>query len=68
MEDARELYHLAARQMLRDLTEGDDASKALFHRVSLHFDNDINCLENQVARMLQQRDQWRFLSQRRGAR
>ncbi len=61
VEDARDLYHLAARRMLRDLAEGDEASRALFHRVSLHFDNDINSLEGQVARMLSQRDQWRFL-------
>ncbi len=58
VEDATELYRLAARAMLRDLAEGDDASRSLFHRVSLYFDNDINSLEAQVARMLEQRDQW----------
>ncbi len=61
VEDARDLYHLAARRMLRNLAEGDEAGRTLFHRVSLHFDNDIDSLEGQVARMLSQRDQWRFL-------
>ncbi len=58
VEDATDLYHIAARAMLRDLAEGDTASRELFLRVSLYFDNDINSLERQVARMLEQRDQW----------
>lgn len=61
IEDARELYRLAARRTIRDLAEGNDAHRALFHRLSLHFDNDIASFENQIARMLQKRDQWRFL-------
>jgi len=61
IEDARELYRLAARRTIRDLTEGNEAKRALFHRLSLHFDNDIASVENQIARMLHKRDQWRFL-------
>lgn len=58
VEDAAELYRLAARSMLRDLTEGDVAGRELFHRASLYFDNDIGSLERQIAKMLEQRDQW----------
>ena len=62
VEDARELYRLAARETLRNLTEGDEAGKALFRRVVLHFENDMSRLEKQVANMLQKRDQWDFLT------
>lgn len=62
VEDARELYRLAAREMLRGLTEGEEEGKALFRRVVLHFDNDMSRLEQQVANMLQKRDQWEFLA------
>ena len=61
VEDARELYRLAARRTLRDLTEGNEEEQALFSRLSLHFDNDMASVEGQLARMLQKRDQWRFL-------
>ncbi len=59
IENARELYRLAARRMLAKLTETTIENAALFRRVSLHFDNDIARVERQVARMLEQRDRWR---------
>lgn len=58
VEDASDLYRLGARKMLRDLAEGDACARALFHRASLYFDNDIGALERQIASMLEQRDQW----------
>ncbi|MBV9405107.1 MAG: UvrD-helicase domain-containing protein, partial [Acidobacteriaceae bacterium] len=58
LEDVKDLYRLAARRMLRELSEGDAASRELLSRVSLYFDNDISSLERQVARMLDLRDQW----------
>lgn len=61
VEDASELYRIAARRTLLDLAEGDDAGKDLLRVLSLHFDNDIASLEGQVARMLEKRDQWHFL-------
>lgn len=62
VENARELYHLAARKMLANLTETTQENAELFRRAALHFDNDIARLERQIARMLEQRDQWRSLS------
>jgi ATP-dependent helicase/nuclease subunit A len=62
VEDARELYRRAARDTLRNLTEGEAGNRELFHRVALHFDNDIARLEMQIAAMLQKRDQWQFLA------
>ncbi len=61
IENATDLYHLAARRALSHLTSTDQDSAALFRRVSLHFDNDISRVEGQVARMLERRDQWRNL-------
>ncbi len=61
VEDPAELYLLAARRTLQELTEGDDASGRLFREVSLYFDNNVAALETQIARMLQKRDQWEFL-------
>ncbi|HEY3935851.1 MAG TPA: UvrD-helicase domain-containing protein [Bryobacteraceae bacterium] len=61
VEDAGDLYRRAARNTLRELTEGAEDSRELFHRVALYFDNDIARLETQVANMLQKRDQWDFL-------
>jgi len=62
VENAGELYRLAARRTLRKLTETTLENAELFCRISLHFDNDIARLERQVARMLEQRDQWRLLA------
>lgn len=62
IEDAGELYHLAARRTIRQLTEGNNETQELFHRLSLHFDNDIALVEGQIASMLQKRDQWHFLA------
>ncbi len=61
IEDARDLYRLAARGTIRELTEGSLHQQHLFRRLSLHFDNDIASVEKQIARMLQKRDQWQFL-------
>jgi ATP-dependent helicase/nuclease subunit A len=58
VEDPSELYQLAARRTLRDLAETDDANRALFRRVALHFDNDIARLERHIVSMLGKRDQW----------
>jgi ATP-dependent exoDNAse (exonuclease V) beta subunit len=63
VEDARDLYKLAARHTLRTLTEGGAQEKALFRRVALHFDNEMARLEQQVATMLQKREQWSGLPQ-----
>jgi len=62
VEDAREFYHLAARRTIRQLAEGSDRDKALFYRVSLHFDSNLSLLERQIAEMLEQRDQWSHLT------
>ncbi|MGI8961210.1 MAG: UvrD-helicase domain-containing protein [Bryobacteraceae bacterium] len=62
LESPNELYHLAARRALSDLTVRGEDLPALFRRVSLHFDNDVSRLEGQVARMLERRDQWENLS------
>ncbi len=62
VEDATDLYRIAARRTMRDLTHGNEDDAALFRTVALHFDNDMAALEMQVARMLQKRDQWRFLA------
>jgi ATP-dependent helicase/nuclease subunit A len=62
LESPNELYHLAARRALSDLTAEGEDSAALFRRISLHFDNDVSRVEAQVARMLERRDQWQSLS------
>ncbi len=58
MEEAGELYRLAARRMLQGLAEGSEAGRQLFLRASLFFDNDIACLERKIASLLEKRDQW----------
>lgn len=62
VENARDLYHIAARRMLAQLTESTRENAELFRRAALHFDNDIARLERQIAQMLEKRDQWRSLS------
>lgn len=62
VENARDLYHLAARRMLANLTESTSENAELFRRAALHFDNDAARLERQIAQMLEKRDQWRSLS------
>lgn len=62
LESPNELYHLAARRALSDLTVAGEDSASIFRRVSLHFDNDVSRMEGQVARMLERRDQWQNLS------
>ena len=61
IENATELYRIAARQTIRGLAEGDRTQTALFARLALHFENDLGSLEAQVANMLERREQWRFL-------
>lgn len=61
VENATELYRVAARQTIRGLAEGDSDQRALFQRIALHFENDLGSLESQVAGMLERREQWRFL-------
>ena len=58
VEDARDLYKLAARDTVRALTEGSEHERSLFRRIALHFDNEMSRLEQQVADMLQKREQW----------
>lgn len=58
VEDARDLYKLAARDTVRALTEGSEPEQNLFRRIALHFDNEMSRLEQQVADMLQKREQW----------
>lgn len=62
IEDARELYRLAARRAVQRLAEGGQAQQALFCHASLHFDNNLGMLERQIAEMLEQRDQWSHLT------
>ncbi|MCU1293539.1 MAG: helicase/exodeoxyribonuclease subunit, partial [Bryobacterales bacterium] len=62
VENATELYRIAARRTIRGLAEGDAEERALFQRIALHFENDLGTLEMQVASMLERREQWRFLS------
>ena len=58
LEDASELYRLAARKTLQSLAEGVGADQQLFMRASLFFDNDIAALELRIASLLEKRDQW----------
>jgi ATP-dependent helicase/nuclease subunit A len=62
IENAGELYRIAARRTLRNLAEGSEDETALFRTISLHFDNDLAAVEGQVTRMLERRDQWHFLA------
>jgi len=62
IDEASELYLRAAREMLMELAEGDESSKAIFRRMVLHFDNDVPQLEDQVVKMLGKRDQWETLT------
>ena len=60
VEDATDLYRLAARDTLRDLAEGSESDKALLIRLGIYFDSDLVALQEQIVRMLAQRDQWRL--------
>jgi len=62
IEAPTELYHLAARRALSNLASDDEKGRAVFRRISLHFDNDMSRLEGQVSRMLERREQWQHLS------
>ncbi len=60
IEDATELYRIAAGQTLRFLSEGSEELQQLLTRLGVYFDSDFNCLSDQIVRMLAQRDQWPF--------
>ena len=62
VEDPRELYTQAAREMFLELTEGTTEDQALFHRMSLHFDNNMGSLEAHLVKMLNKRDQWEHIA------
>jgi ATP-dependent helicase/nuclease subunit A len=59
IEHADELYRRAARRTLQVLSEGDPDAQSLFRQVSLHFDNALDQVERQIAKMLEKREQWR---------
>ena len=59
VEDAIELYRLAARDTIRDLAEGTREDMGLLGRLGVYFDSDFANLENQIVGMLAQRDQWK---------
>ncbi|MBV8573259.1 MAG: UvrD-helicase domain-containing protein [Acidobacteriaceae bacterium] len=62
VENATELYRLAARRTLHALAEaGQDQD--LLRRLAIYFDNDLSRLERLIVSMLEQRDQWTFLEQ-----
>ena len=58
VEDARIYISLPLVETVRSLTEGSAAEQGLFRRIALHFDNDMARLEQEVAVMLQKREQW----------
>jgi ATP-dependent helicase/nuclease subunit A len=60
VEDASELYRMAARETLRELANGDTDDQALLARLGVYFDSDFVSLENQIIAMLARRDQWQF--------
>ena len=60
VENADDLYRIAAGHTLSDLAEGAEAARSLLMRLGRHFDNDFNSLQGQIVSMLKQRDQWRF--------
>ncbi len=60
VEDASDLYRLAARNTLRDLAEGSESDKSLLIRLGVYFDSDFVSLQDQIMRMVAQRDQWRL--------
>ncbi len=64
IEDARELYRIAARDALRTLAEGDKTMSALFRRVVIHFDSDLRRLEDQLVEMLPSSGSMAFTWQR----
>ena len=51
-------YITSRADTVRALTEGNEHERQLFRRIALHFDNEMSRLEQQVADMLQKREQW----------
>ena len=66
VEDARDLYKHGRAKYATGLTEGGSKERDLFRRISLHFDNEMARLEEQVAAMLQKREQWAGLPRASG--
>lgn len=62
IEQPSELYLEAARETLMLLAEGDEARRAAFHRILIHFDNNVPSVETHVIKMLAKRDQWEHLT------
>ena len=60
VENATELYRLAARRTLHELAE-TECDQTLLHKIAVYFDNDLSRLERLLVSMLEQRDQWNFL-------
>lgn len=58
IEDARPLYHEAARRTLRQLGGVDTELNNALRTVLLHRDGNLDDCGRLLARMLQQRDQW----------
>lgn len=58
IEDARELYRLAAQRLLRSLADSTPEHRMLLAAVALHFDNNLVMLERNMAEMLEHRDRW----------
>jgi ATP-dependent helicase/nuclease subunit A len=56
--DAFPLYHLAAQRTLMQLGGPDTALHEALHNVLLHRDANLNDVENLLANMLSQREQW----------
>ncbi|MBV8551187.1 MAG: UvrD-helicase domain-containing protein [Acidobacteriaceae bacterium] len=63
VEDANDLYRVAAQRTLRELAEGDPDEKLLLLTLAAYFDNDLGRLERQMVSMLEQRDQWTFIGE-----
>ena len=62
VENATDLYRDAARRTLRLLAEGSGEDRLLLRNLASYFDNDLGRLERLMISMLEQRDQWTFLS------
>ena len=66
VENADDLYRLAARATLIRLAEGTGEDRALLTRLGVYFDNNFVALQDQIVRMLEQREQWRFTATSQG--
>ena len=60
VENADDLYRMAARATLVALSEGTSEDRELLTRLGVYFDNNFEALQSQIVGMLAQREQWRF--------